>query len=138
MQGRHEGQVAIVTGASQGIGAAIAERFATEGAHVAVSARREASLAEFASLMKGARSGVRVNAVAPGVIYTPLTAAGFSGSAAEYGRRIDAQVPLGRFGEAREVADAALFLASDESSYVTGVCLPVDGGRGAELVVPPP
>ena len=259
MQGRLVGRVAIVTGASQGIGAAIAERFAAEGAHVALCARREGPLAElvgaikarggsasFAALdvadhdrlasfvqtigaergrldvlvnnapsvsygaitdlsveefrrdfavnvdsafvatreafrimlpakrgsivniasitgllaspgmsgygtakaaliqftryaaMEAARSNVRVNAIAPGVINTPLTAAGFSGPAAEYGRKIAAQVPLGRFGEPAEIAGAALFLASDDSTYVTGVCLSVDGGRAAELVIPPP
>jgi meso-butanediol dehydrogenase/(S,S)-butanediol dehydrogenase/diacetyl reductase len=81
---------------------------------------------------------VRVNAIAPGVINTPLTAAGFSGPTAEHGRKIAAQVLPGRFGEAAEVAGAALFLASDDASYVTGACLSVDGGRAAELVIPPP
>jgi NAD(P)-dependent dehydrogenase (short-subunit alcohol dehydrogenase family) len=259
MVDRLKGRVAIVTGASQGIGAAIAQLFAAEGAHVAICARREGPLQELAdriratggsascaafdvadyerlaafvretaaargrldvlvnnapsvsygaitdmsveefrrdfgvnvdstfvatreafrimlpakcgaivniasitgllaapgmsgygsakaaliqftkyAAMEGARSNVRVNAIAPGVINTPLTAAGFAGPAAEYGRRIAAQVPLGRFGEPGEIAGASLFLASDEASYVTGVCLSVDGGRTAELVIPPP
>ena len=259
MVDRLKARVAIVTGASQGIGAAIAQLFAAEGAHVAICARREGPLQELAvriraaggsasyaafdvadherlatfvretaaargrldvlvnnapsvsygaiadmsveefrrdfgvnvdstfvatreafklmlpakrgaivniasitgllaspgmsgygtakaaliqftkyAAMEGARSNVRVNAIAPGVINTSLTAAGFAGPAAEYGRKIAAQVPMGRFGEAGEIASAALFLASDESSYVTGVCLSVDGGRAAELVIPPP
>jgi NAD(P)-dependent dehydrogenase (short-subunit alcohol dehydrogenase family) len=100
----------------------------------------KAALIQFTryAAMEGARSNVRVNAIAPGVINTPLTAAGFSGPAAAYGRKIAAQVPLGRFGEPDEIAGAALFLASDDSTYVTGVCLSVDGGRAAELVIPPP
>lgn len=100
----------------------------------------KAALIQFTkyAAMEGARSNVRVNAIAPGVINTPLTAAGFAGPAAEYGGKIAAQVPMGRFGEAGEIASAALFLVSDESSYVTGVCLSVDGGRAAELVIPPP
>lgn len=88
--------------------------------------------------MEGARSNVRANAIAPGVINTPATTAGFAGPYAEWGRKIAAQVPMGRFGEPDEVAKVALFLASDESSYVTGVCLSVDGGKATELVVPAP
>lgn len=257
--GRLSGQVALVTGASQGIGAAIARRFAAEGAHVAICARRaepltataneirsaggsvserafdvadHTALAQFVAAtaathgrldvlvnnapsvtysaivdmsaesfrkdfevnvnsafvatreafkvmlpagrgsiinissingllglgnmsaygaakaalihftkcaaMEGARAGVRVNAIAPGVINTPATAAGFAGPYAEWGKKIAAQVPMGRFGEAQEIAGVALFLASDDSSYVTATCISADGGKVAELVVPPP
>lgn len=88
--------------------------------------------------IEGARHNVRANAIAPGVINTPATAAGFAGPYAEWGKKIAAQVPMGRFGEPGEVANVALFLASDESSYVTGVCLSVDGGKAIELAVPAP
>lgn len=88
--------------------------------------------------MECARSNVRANVIAPGVINTPATTAGFAGPYADWGRKIAAQVPMGRFGEPEEIANVALFLASDESSYVTGVCLSVDGGKATELVVPAP
>lgn len=88
--------------------------------------------------LEAARSYVRANAIAPGVIDTPATQAGFAGPYADWGKKIAAQVPLGRFGDPAEVANVALFLASDESSYVTGACLCVDGGKTIELVVPAP
>ena len=83
----------------------------------------------------GAHS-VRANVIAPGVINTAATAAGFAGPNAEWGQRIAAQVPLKRFGEPREVADLALFLAGDESSYISGSLICIDGGKAAELYVP--
>ena len=78
---------------------------------------------------------VRVNAVLPGLMKTPMVehSAGLASSYAEgdveaMWRARDAQVPMGHMGEAWDVANAALFLASDESKYVTGIELVVDGG----------
>jgi meso-butanediol dehydrogenase / (S,S)-butanediol dehydrogenase / diacetyl reductase len=81
---------------------------------------------------------VRANAIAPGVINTPATAAGFSGPNAAWGQRIAAQVPLRRFGEPSEVAALALFLAGAEAAYISGACICIDGGKSAELYVPGP
>ncbi|MGH7246510.1 MAG: SDR family NAD(P)-dependent oxidoreductase, partial [Pseudomonadota bacterium] len=71
--------------------------------------------------------GIRVNAVCPGLIRTRLTAAHFSDPSLlkEYFR----DIPLGRGGEAAEVASAVAFLASDLASYITGAALLVDGGQ---------
>ena len=73
---------------------------------------------------------IRVNAVSPGPIETPaLEKAGLTPEQAEQAAaQFVTQVPLGRRGKPEEIAAAVLFLASDESSYVTGVELPVDGG----------
>jgi meso-butanediol dehydrogenase/(S,S)-butanediol dehydrogenase/diacetyl reductase len=254
---RLEGKVAVITGASQGIGAAIAERFVREGAIVALCARRAAPLESFARSLRAAGGAVmsaaldvadherltqfieevaagrgaldilvnnapavsyapiahmevaafrhdfcvnvdaafaatraalrvmtprgsgsiiniasvsgllalhgmsaygaakaalihftrqtaveagahnvRANVIAPGVINTAATAAGFAGPHAEWGRRIAEQVPLRRFGEPAEVAALAAFLAADESAYISGSIITIDGGKSAELYVP--
>jgi NAD(P)-dependent dehydrogenase (short-subunit alcohol dehydrogenase family) len=73
-----------------------------------------------------AARGVRVNAVAPAFVRTPFTDRLLSDP--KMVEAIEAQTPLGRLIETREVADAVLFLASDAASGITGVTLPVDGG----------
>jgi len=82
-----------------------------------------------------ARSGVRVNALCPGPVNTPLLQELFASDPKKAERRL-AHVPMGRFAEAREVASAALFLASDESSYVTAQAFMVDGGISSAYVTP--
>lgn len=78
--------------------------------------------------------GIRVNCACPGSIDTPMLqatfdAAGDARATAERKRMYLARYPMGRFGEAHEVTSAVLFLASREASYLTGVALPIDGGR---------
>jgi NAD(P)-dependent dehydrogenase (short-subunit alcohol dehydrogenase family) len=73
-----------------------------------------------------AKRGVRVNAVAPGYIMTPMTAP--LRQSVEHERHVANQHPMGRLGQPEEIAEAALFLASERASFVTGVVLPVDGG----------
>jgi NAD(P)-dependent dehydrogenase (short-subunit alcohol dehydrogenase family) len=75
-------------------------------------------------------AGIRVNAICPGLIRTPLTEQYFAEDAFEEGLRT--VVPQGRAGTAADVADAALYLASDQSAYVNGIALTVDGGWLAE------
>lgn len=74
--------------------------------------------------------GIRVNAICPGMIRTPLTEQYFGEPAFEEGLRT--VVPQGRVGVPDDVADAALYLASDQSAYVSGIALTVDGGWLAE------
>jgi NAD(P)-dependent dehydrogenase (short-subunit alcohol dehydrogenase family) len=75
-------------------------------------------------------AGIRVNAICPGLIRTPLTEQYFVDDAFEEGLRT--VIPQGRPGVPADVADAALYLASDQSAYVSGIALTVDGGWLAE------
>ena len=74
-----------------------------------------------------AAKGVRVNAIAPGYILTPLTQKLIDDGKLD-AARVRRRTPAGKFGEPRHIADAMLFLASDQSEFITGVTLPVDGG----------
>ena len=82
-----------------------------------------------------ARQGVRVNALCPGPVETPLLMRIFNEDPGAYERR-RVHLPMGRLAKAREIANAALFLAGDESSYVNGATFLVDGGLTAAYVTP--
>lgn len=111
---------------------------------IAYTASKGAVLAMTRELaMTHAREGIRANALCPGPLKTPLLM-DFLDTAEKRDRRM-VHLPMGRFGEAIEQAKAALFLASDESSYITGTDFLVDGGLSGcyttpigEQVVPPP
>jgi len=76
------------------------------------------------------KTGVRVNSVHPGYMRTPMLEAVIEAyrDPAEARARLEAAEPLGRFGEPRDIANAVLYLASDESAFVTGAQMVVDGG----------
>ncbi|MBN8974478.1 MAG: SDR family oxidoreductase [Rhizobiales bacterium] len=80
-----------------------------------------------------AKQNIRVNCICPGSIDTPMLrgALASSGQFEQNWRRTELVIPLGRIGAANDIAAATLFLASDEAQYITGVALPVDGGRTA-------
>src|SRR4249920_670951 len=82
-----------------------------------------------------ARQGIRVNALCPGPVETPLLLSIFGDDPAALERR-RMHWPTGRLARPREIVNAALFLASDESSYVTGATFQVDGGLTAAYVTP--
>ncbi|MGH3126933.1 MAG: SDR family oxidoreductase [Gaiellaceae bacterium] len=82
-----------------------------------------------------ARQGVRVNALCPGPVETPLLLAIFGDDPAAFARR-QVHWPTGRLGKPREIVNAALFLASDESSFVNASAFVVDGGITSAYVTP--
>ena len=81
-----------------------------------------------------AREGIRVNALCPGPLRTELLMS-YLNTEEKRQRRL-VHIPVGRFGEASEIAQAALFLASDESSFITGSDFVVDGGITSAYVTP--
>ena len=107
--------------------------------NMAAYSASKAALIHFSkcAAMEAAPHGVRVNVIAPGVIATPSTQAALGGIPG-YTEAVAGGVPMNRLGEPEEVAAVAAFLLSDDASYVTGVCLSVDGGKASQLVVPPP
>jgi NAD(P)-dependent dehydrogenase (short-subunit alcohol dehydrogenase family) len=92
--------------------------------------------ATVALAMQYARQGIRANCIMPGLIDTPMIyrqISGQYGSVEEMVAARNALVPLGKMGSAWDVAAAAVFLASDEARFITGVCLPVDGGQSCAI-----
>lgn len=87
--------------------------------------------------LTGAKHGMRANAILPGFIDTPMAvdaaAIALEIDRDEYAAARASMVPIGRQGSAWDVANAALFLASEEAGFITGVCLPVDGGQSARV-----
>jgi NAD(P)-dependent dehydrogenase (short-subunit alcohol dehydrogenase family) len=82
-----------------------------------------------------AKSGVRVNALCPGPVSTPLLIELFAKDPERAARRL-VHIPMGRFGEADEIAKAVLFLASDDSSFMTASSLLIDGGINGAYTTP--
>jgi NAD(P)-dependent dehydrogenase (short-subunit alcohol dehydrogenase family) len=98
----------------------------------------KAAIIEFsrAVAIQHAKDGIRCNTVVPGLMHTPLVEARLAhqiaaGDVDELNRSRAAKVPMGRQGDAWDVAHAVLFLASDEAGYITGTELVVDGGYSA-------
>ena len=92
--------------------------------------------ATVALAMQYAQAGIRANCIMPGLIDTPLIYKQISGQYASVEAMVaarNAMVPMGRMGTAWDVAAAAVFLASDDARFITGVCLPVDGGQSCAV-----
>ena len=103
---------------------------------IAYTASKGAVLAMSRELaVQFARQGVRVNALCPGPVETPMLMRLFESDPAAYERR-RVHLPMGRLARAGEIAQAALFLAGEESSYVNGATFLVDGGLTAAYVTP--
>jgi NAD(P)-dependent dehydrogenase (short-subunit alcohol dehydrogenase family) len=110
------------------MGAAVSQISYTASKGGVISLSRELGV-EFA------RRGLRVNALCPGPVDTPLLRELFASDPDKAARRL-VHVPMGRFAQAREIAQAALFLASDESSYVNATAFMVDGGLSGAYITP--
>jgi NAD(P)-dependent dehydrogenase (short-subunit alcohol dehydrogenase family) len=80
-----------------------------------------------------AKQGIRANAILPGLIDTPLVSRKITDDPQALAAR-HAMSPTGRMGSPQDIANAAVFLASDKASYINGVCLPIDGGLAARCV----
>src|SRR5258707_462824 len=117
-----KGRVALVTGASSGLGVRFAEVLAREGAPVALVARRTERLAPVTTPI--------ANALAPGWIVTDLNRDYLM---SEQGAAITREIPVGRFGEERDLDGALLLLASDAGRFITGATIVVDGGQMVAL-----
>ena len=97
----------------------------------------KAALTHFSacSAMEGAPANVRVNAVVPGQVMTAATEE-WATKAPETAAKTSGAIPMQRGGQPEELAEAIAFLLSDAASYITGIALPVDGGKAAQLYLP--
>jgi len=97
----------------------------------------KAALIQFTAVaaMEGGPQGIRVNAIVPGMVNTAATLE-FATKAPELAAKTAGAIPMGRGGEPEELAEAIVFILSDAASYITGVALPVDGGKAAQLYIP--
>ena len=109
------------------VGAATAQMAYTSSKGAVLAMTRELAV-------EYARRGIRANSICPGPIETPLLAELLADPARRQRRLV--HIPIGRFGRPDEIAKAALFLASDDASFVTGSALVVDGGITAAYVTP--
>ena len=105
--------------------------------HMGAYSASKAALIQFSKVaaMEAAPHGVRVNALAPGLVLTPGNAAFFK-TQPEARNAAEGAIPAGRGADPDEIASAIRFLLSDDSTYVNGVCLDVDGGKAAQLYTP--
>lgn len=106
-------------------------------ANMASYSASKAALIQFtaAAAMEGARQAIRVNAIVPGQVQTPGTE-DFAAKAPEVAAKTADAIPMGRGGQPEELAEAIVFMLSDAASYITGMALPVDGGKSAQLYMP--
>lgn len=97
----------------------------------------KAALIQFTACaaIEGARKGIRVNSIVPGQVNTAATE-DFAVKAPEIAAKTADAIPMGRGGKPEELAEAIVFMLSDAASYITGVALPVDGGKAAQLYMP--
>lgn len=100
------------------------------------TAKAAVNQATVALAMQYARQGIRANAIVTGAVDTPLIYREISsqyGSVEEMRAARNRAIPTGKMGTAWDIANAAVFLASDEAAFITGVCLPVDGGQSCVM-----
>lgn len=122
MSTRHGGRGGAIVNLSS-----VAARLGAPGEYIDYAAAKGAIDSMTLGLAKEVASeGIRVNAVRPGVIHTDIHAAGAEPDRVE---RVKASVPMGRGGQAEEIAEAILWLASEQASYTSGALLDVAGGR---------
>ncbi len=126
-------------GAIVNLSSIAALRMSAERPHIAYSASKYGIIALTKSVaMEHAKAGIRCNTVIPGLMHTPLVEhrlvrqLGANDAAALIAKR-DAQVPMGKMGDAWDIAHAVLFLVSDEARHITGTEILVDGGIGAAM-----